>query len=449
VIARRTSRSFTHTAWAVIVSILLPITAVFADEEDDLKAEAERIEQAYQSFSDADFDKMRGNGVLLNVIEAAYNIVERIPVAGEWMRYNQDTNPGVFSAAELAPYVNTPSAQKNTQSLMTTLFRETVGYHQRVAASGLPIEKKAGLIKRANLAFGESFKRMTSYFDNYIEGPETWAERREHVQGGGQRAIQFLGWAWDFILHKGQYIIREISMLFRGEALPLPFIQLRAERRTDAVTKIAGDLRHAVRREAARVLALEKRSPINFGEVVAAASGAMEEVLGRADERNAEQVAMTVVAIDEMLQVTEASEVMQVGLRQRWVRRAYLGLALVAFYFGGPEIGPIYGWTLGLAERTTPGGFLAMVQWTTLALWAAHSRTTNSGLAFHRSLYGDGLKVRIPVVGRPGLIKETQDLERSAVLAPYIDTCKTVYDAAAGDAIVPSGPRRTRRRDAA
>lgn len=451
-IAARKSRSFAPTAWAVIFSFLLPVTAVFADEEDDLRAESERLERAYDSFTDGDFEKMRGNGVLLNVVNAAYSTIEGVPVAGEWMRNVQDTNPGVFSETELAPYLTTPSNQKNTQRLMTTLFRETVGFHQRVGKSSLAMEKKADLMKRANLAFGRSFAKMSSYFDNYIEGPESLAERRAHFgNGGGERAMAFLSWAWDFVLHKGQYLFREVSMLFRGEAVPIPFIQLRSERRTDTINKIAADLRHAVRHEASRVMQLEGRSPRNFRDVVAAASGAMERVLGRADERDAEQVAMTVVAIDEMLKVTESSEVMQVGLRQRWVRRAYFGLALLAVYFGGPEVGPIFGWTLGLAERTTVGPLLAMIQATGTMLWAAHSRTTNSGLAFHRSMYGDGITVNgkpLPLVGRPGLIRQVEDLEGVGVIAPFVSSCKRAYEAAAEDApdVVPLGPRRTRRR---
>ncbi len=438
---------FRVTAWSVIVSLLLPLTAVWAEtEEEALAKEAERIEKAYNSFTDEDYERMKGGGIIRNVVDDAYSVMERLPLIGEATRNFRDTDARGFSEQELTAYLNTPSPQKNTQQLMKTLMREHIGYIQRVAAADIPMEKKAELVQKVNGSFSKSFTTMTSYFDNYIEGPESLAERRGSYGPGAWEATKAVTtWSRDWLLHKGQYIIREVTALFRGEAIPLPFIQGRQERRTDTVQALASDIRHAVRAEAARVRQLQGGTIRSPGDLVLATRDAMEKAMGRGDDRNAEQVAMSVVAIEEMLKATEGSETVQYGMRQRWVRRCYMGLALLAFYFGGPEVGPIFGWTLGFAERTTVGPILAMIQWTGLALWAGRSRRQNSGLDYHKSLYGGILPVNLPLVGRRGLYDELHALEISPALAPVIPGCRAVYGAAGGEAVVvaPAKPRRT------
>jgi hypothetical protein len=437
----------------VILSLLVAhVPPAFADGETEARyrAEAERIVLAYNTFTDEELATIRGSGFFRRIMDHVFSYLEAVPVLGERVRDIRETDPTQFSEEELARYTNTSSNQKNVELMMNQLFRETVGFIARMSAEEeVSVETRTEILKKVISATGFGFGRMTEPFEDPLpparEFGDVWSE---YQNAGYFKWFGFVHFGAQWALAQAQWIGREVTSLVTGQAVPIPFVEFSAERRSHSTEQLAREIRIQVRKDAARLMELNQQRGFSPRKLMLAATSFLQARLGNPDKRSKEHVLMSLVAMEEVIKATEDSEPLQHGTRNRVVRRFYMALAMVFLVYGGPEIGPFLGWSMGFAERTLVGSIAAMVQWVGASLWLARSRRQNSGLQYHKEVYGGAT----PILGKRGLYDEIRSLTTTPDGRDFTRQCHVLM-ATAGPNIVgseteaePPKRRPTRRR---
>lgn len=442
-----------------VVALAVFSTTVTAGDKD-YEDEGARLVQAYTSFTPIELRRVRGSRFFRRIVDHMFAFIEATPIVGEQVQEWRETDPSGFSERELEEYLNTPSQSKNVERMLGELYRETVGFMARITSDpGVTDSVRARVLDEVSRSTAATFIELTRHYEDPFPAPSNLGSYWESYEGAGYfRWWSGVHFGFDWARYHAQWIGREVTALFTGQALPVPLVELSAERRTHATEQLAREVRDQVRKDLARLRSIQGQASYWPGDLVRGLVYSLQSKFGKADQRNEEQVLASLIALEELLRETESSKPMTDGGWHRMVRRFYFAQALYFLYFGGWEVGPLLGWSMGLAERTLGGSVAAMVQWTGFSLWLARSRYQNSGARYHRMVHGSAL----PLIGARGLYGDIRGaLERNADLVSSSTLCRALLaeqgrvstqvppdepaDKPAEEPVQPPRRRRTRR----
>lgn len=404
--------------WLLVILLLgsLGMNAFAGDENQATIEEAQRLTEAFESFSSSELERIPGPGVFKRVLNRAWRFIETMPLVGEYTSRHSDD---IFTEEDLNLILSSQDKEsRDVEGQLSELYHSTVMFVAKASSQETVADEVQVQLNQLMKKVGEVFGKMTKGFQDALPPPQGL---EAYVSPHDTNLESFLGHSafvgrWFF--HHMSWIGLELSALIRGEAIPLPFLEGVSERRSAAAANLARSLRDQLRRDEARLTQLNP-SPDYFSMRywMNTITNRLRPMLGlKSDIRTPEQVMLSLTALEALLNGAKNSELMREGKWHRTARRFYLALAAYFVWFGGPEVGPLFGPTFGLAERTTMGALVGMVQWVGLSGWLARSRTTNSGLAFYNAVQGRATWLPRFAVGlrKEGLSQQVERLKATA-----------------------------------